>query len=54
MGAFFESALLFSLAVLIILIGLLIYYFKGRVNDLEQKSFKCLELVGEVYKSHLE
>lgn len=54
MGAFFESALLFSLAVLIILIGLLIYYFKGRVNDLEQKSMKCLELVGEVYKSHLE
>ena len=54
MGAFFESALLFSLAVLIILIGLLIYYFKGRVNDLEQKSMKCLELVGDVYKSHLE
>lgn len=54
MGAFFESALLFSLAVLIILIGLLIYYFKGRVNDLEQKSLKCLELVGDVYKSHLE
>ena len=54
MGAFFESALLFSLAVLIILIGLLIYYFKGRVNDLEQKSMKCLELVGDVYKSHLD
>jgi hypothetical protein len=54
MGIVFESALLFSLAVLIILIGLLIYYFKGRVNDLEQKSMKCLELVGDVYKSHLD
>ena len=54
MGIVFQSALLFSLAVLIILIGLLIYYFKGRVNDLEQKSLKCLELVGDVYKSHLE
>lgn len=54
MGAFFESALLFSLAVLIILIGLLIYYFKGRITDLEQKNVKCLELIGDVYKSHLE
>lgn len=53
MGAFFESALLFSLAVLIVLVGLLIYYFKGRIGDLEQKNMKCLELVGEVYKSHL-
>ena len=54
MGAFFESALLFSLAVLIVLIGLLIYYFKGRITDLEQKNMKCLELIGDVYKSHLE
>lgn len=54
MGAFFESALLFSLAVLIVLIGLLIYYFKGRITDLEQKNIKCLELIGDVYKSHLE
>ncbi len=53
MGAFFESALLFSLAVLIVLVGLLIYYFKGRIGELEQKNMKCLELVGEVYKSHL-
>ena len=54
MGAFFESALLFSLAVLSVLIGLLIYYFKGRITDLEQKNMKCLELIGDVYKSHLE
>ena len=54
MGAFFESALLFSLAVLIVLIGLLIYYFKGRITELEQKNMKCLELIGDVYKSHLE
>ena len=54
MGAFFESALLFSLAVLIVLMGLLIYYFKGRITDLEQKNMKCLELIGDVYKSHLE
>lgn len=53
MGAFFESALLFSLAVLIVLVGLLIYYFKGRIGELDQKNMKCLELVGEVYKSHL-
>jgi hypothetical protein len=52
MGAFFESALLFSLAVLIILIGLLVYYFKGRVVDLEQKNAKCLEIINDVYNSH--
>jgi hypothetical protein len=54
MGAFFESALLFSLAVLIILVGLLIYYFKGRVADIEQKNIKCLDIINDVYKSHLE
>lgn len=54
MGAFFESALLFSLAVLIILVGLLIYYFKGRIVDIEQKNLKCLDIINDVYKSHLE
>lgn len=54
MSAFFESALLFSLAVLIVLIGLLIYYFKDRVSNLEQKNLKCLEIINDVYKSHLE
>ena len=54
MGAFFESALLFSLAVLIILVGLLIYYFKGRISDVEQKNLKCFEIINDVYKSHLE
>jgi len=54
MGAFFESALLFSLAVLIILVGLLIYYFKGRIVDIEQKNIKCLDIINDVYKSHLE
>jgi hypothetical protein len=52
MEALFESALLFSLAVLIILIGLLVYYFKGRVVDLEQKNAKCLEIINDVYGSH--
>jgi hypothetical protein len=54
MGAFFESALLFSLAVLIVLVGLLIYYFKGRIVDIEQKNMKCLDIINDVYKSHLE
>lgn len=52
MGAFFETALLFSLAVLIILIGLLVYYFKGRVVELEQNNAKCLEIISDVYNSH--
>ncbi len=52
MEALFESALLFSLAVLIILIGLLVYYFKGRVVDLEQKNAKCLEIINDIYGSH--
>ncbi len=52
MGAFFESALLFSLAVLIILIGLLVYYFKGRIVELEQNHAKCLEIISDVYNSH--
>ncbi len=52
MGAFFESALLFSLAVLIVLIGLLVYYFKGRVTELEQNNAKCLEIISDVYNSH--
>ena len=52
MGAFFETALLFSLAVLIILIGLLVYYFKGRIAELEQNNAKCLEIISDVYNSH--
>lgn len=54
MAGFFESALLFSLAVLIVLVGLLVYYFKGQLASLEEKNMKCLEIIGDVYKAHLE
>ncbi len=54
MAGFFESALLFSLAVLIVLVGLLVYYFKGQLASLEEKNMKCLEIIGDVYKAHLD
>jgi len=50
----FESVLLFSLAVLIILVGLLVYYFKKRIVDVEQKNATCLELVQDVYSEHMK
>jgi hypothetical protein len=48
----FESVLLFSLAVLVIAVGLLVYYFKTRISDLETKNTKCLEIVNDVYSQH--
>jgi len=54
MGVMFESVLLFSLAVLIILVGLLVYYFKKRIVDVEQKNATCLELVQDVYSEHMK
>lgn len=45
----FESILLFSLAVLIIAIGLLVYYFKKRIADVELKTSKSLEIVHDLY-----
>jgi hypothetical protein len=48
----FESVLLFSLAVLVIAVGLLVYYFKNRISDLEAKNTKCLEIVNDVYSQH--
>jgi hypothetical protein len=54
MGVMFESVLLFSLAVLIILVGLLVYYFKKRIVDVEQKNATCLELVQDVYSEHIK
>lgn len=54
MGTIFESALLFSLAILIVLVALLIYYFKGRITDLEQKNIKNLEIIDNIWSSHLE
>lgn len=48
----FESVLLFSLAVLVIAVGLLVYYFKNRISDLETKNTKCLEIVNDVYSQH--
>ena len=52
MKIFFESVLLFSLAVLVISVGLLVYYFKNRISDLETKNTKCLEIVNDVYSQH--
>jgi hypothetical protein len=46
--------LLFSLAVLIILVGLLVYYFKKRIVEIEQKNTKCLEIVQDVYMQQLQ
>lgn len=54
MGVLFESILLFSLAVLIILVGLLVYYFKKRIVEIEQKNTKCLEIVQDVYMQQLQ
>ena len=48
----FESVLLFSLAVLVIAVGLLVYYFKNRISDLETKNTKCLEIVNDIYSQH--
>ena len=48
----FESVLLFSLAVLVIAVGLLVYYFKNRISDLENKNTKCLEIVNDIYSQH--
>jgi hypothetical protein len=50
----FESILLFSLAVLVIAIGLLVYYFKKRIVDIEQKNTKCLEIVHDVFVQHMQ
>ena len=54
MGVLFESILLFSLAVLIILMGLLVYYFKKRIVEVEQKNASCLEIVQDVYTQHMK
>ncbi len=54
MGVLFESILLFSLAVLIILVGLLVYYFKKRIVEIEQKNAKCLEIAQDVYMQHMQ
>ena len=54
MGVLFESILLFSLAVLIILVGLLVYYFKKRIVDVEQKNTKCFEIVQDVYMQQMQ
>ena len=54
MSAFFESALLFSLAILIVLVGLLVYYFKGRLLELEQKNNQSLDIIKDVYTAHIE
>jgi hypothetical protein len=54
MSVLFESILLFSLAVLIILIGMLVYYFKKRIVEIEQKTAKCLEIAQDVYMQHMQ
>ena len=54
MGVLFESILLFSLAVLIILVGLLVYYFKKRIVEIEQKNAKCLEIAQDVYLQQMQ
>ena len=54
MGVLFESILLFSLAVLIILVGLLVYYFKKRIVEIEQKNAKCLEIAQDVYMQQMQ
>ncbi len=50
----FESILLFSLAILVIAVGLLVYYFKKRIADVEQKTTKCLEIVHDVFVQHIQ
>ena len=54
MSVLFESVLLFSLAVLIILVGCLVYYFKKRIVDIEQKTAKCLEIAQDVYMQQIQ
>jgi hypothetical protein len=54
MSVLFESVLLFSLAVLIILVGCLVYYFKKRIVDIEQKTAKCLEITQDVYMQQIQ
>ena len=54
MGVLFESILLFSLAVLIILVGLLVYYFKKRIVEIEQKTAKCFEIAQDVYMQQIQ
>jgi hypothetical protein len=54
MGIVFESVLLFSLAVLVIAVGLLVYYFKRRIAEIEHKNTKCLEIVHDVFLQHTE
>ena len=49
-----ESILLFSLAVLIIVVGLLVYYFKKRIAEVEQKSSKSLEIVHDLYMQQIK
>ncbi len=50
----FESILLFSLAVLIIAVGLLVYYFKKRIAEVEQKTSKSLEIVHDLYMQQVK
>lgn len=50
----FESILLFSLAVLIIAVGLLVYYFKKRIVEVEQKCSKSLEIVHDLYMQQVK
>ncbi len=50
----FESILLFSLAVLIIAVGLLVYYFKKRIVEVEQKCSKSLEIVQDLYMQQVK
>jgi hypothetical protein len=52
MSVLFESILLFSLAVLIIIMGGLVYYFKKRIVEVEQNNATCLEVVQDVYVQH--
>ena len=54
MGLLFESILLFSLAVLIILVGMLVYYFKKRIVDIEHKNAKCFEIVQDLYMQQMQ
>jgi hypothetical protein len=54
MELMFESILLFSLAVLVIAIGLMVYYFKNRIVEIEQKNTKCLEIVHDVFLQHIQ
>ena len=52
MSVLFESILLFSLAVLIIIMGGLVYYFKKRIVEVEQNNATCLEVVQDIYMQH--